>query len=453
MRFFERFTWLHVFLVSALIAVLAGVLTYFGRPAAFTGTGSLLLSDRPDIVSGVVTGSGQAPDAGRSIERLLTVLRSRSLRLALVQQFGLAEKLRVPETEAVDVLGQMSAIKALGADGITIAVTCRGYRVPRLALRAPLAMADARALCADLANAYIKELGRHLRESDLQHARQAREFLATQHQELSEQLAVTEDELEGLRRDYELVDPEEKAARVSERIRTVEQAYAQAAAEVSSTRDSLSTAEKQLDSVQVRRISSEAQVRNPVIGTLEGRLAELHIEMATELARGKTEENRDVQQIRAAIEGIEQQLAQSRETVLQQMSDQVNPTHDTVAGRVIELHIALAGARARQSRYGSLLGAARSELADLPPVARSYLDITRRQQLQAEQLTAVNQALWLAKVEEQRSSTLEPFTVLDRAAPPVRHRGPPTLVTTLIVFGSVLLVLGVRIMDRRWFGG
>ncbi len=453
MRFFQRFTWLHVFLVSALVALLAGAYTYLGRPAAFTATASLLLSDRPDIVSGVVAGTGQAPEAARSIERLLNVLRSRALRLALVRQFQLDSKLGVPEGEAVELLGQMSMPKALGADGITIAVTCRGFRVPQLAWGPRLPREEARRLCADLANAYVSQLREHVRQADLEHARQVREFLQARQQELTEQLAATEDELEGLRRDYELVDPQDKASRVSERIRAVEQAYADATAEVSSTRQSLRAAESQLDAVQVRRISSEAQVRNPVLGTLEGRLADLQVQMATELARGKTQEHRDVQQLQAAIADIERQLATTRETVLKEMAEQINPTHDTVAGRVIELHIALAGAQARQRRYASLLAAARAELGQLPPVARSYVEITRRQQLQAEQLAAVDKALWAAQVEEQRSTTIEPFAVLDQAAPPVRHRGPPTLLATLAGFGAVLLVLGTIIMDRRWFGG
>ncbi|MCD6361023.1 MAG: hypothetical protein J7M38_09175 [Armatimonadetes bacterium] len=452
MRFFERFTWLHVFIVSALVAVAVAVLTWFGRSASFTATSSLLLSDRPDIVSGMVAGSGQ-PAPGRDLDRLLTVLHSRSVRLALVERFNLAEKLELTTPEAVDMLAHMSSIKALGADGIVISVTCRGYRAPGFAIRAPLAFEDARKLCADLANAYIEQLRLHLREADVKHARQIREFLEAQHQELSDRLAATEDELEGLRRDYELVDPADSASRINERIRAVEQACADAAAEVSSARDSLRAAEARLDTVQARRISSEAQMRNPIISSLESRLAELHIKLTTELARGKTSENRDVQQIQAAIEGIEQQLADARETVLKEMSEQVNPAYDTVVGKVIEMHISLAGAQAREARYRSLLNAARAELASLPPVARTYVDITRRQELQARQLAAVEQALWQARVEEARATSTEPFSVLDEAMPPTRRRGPATLLSALIAFGALVLIQGIIIMDRRWFGG
>lgn len=452
MRFFERFTWLHVLLLSALVAGLAGAVTYFGRPASYTATSSLLLSDRPDIISGMVAGTGEAT-TGPALERLTVVMTSRSLRRKLVERFELADKFKLPAAEAVDALGAMAAIKAMGADGLTVTVTCRGYRVPAMAWRIPLRADEAHSLCADLANAYIEEMRVHLREADLAQARQTREFLETQYQQLTDDLASTEDKLEGLRTSYELVEPAAKAARLSDRIRAVEQAYTDASAEVSSTRNGLRAAEAKLDTVQVRRISSEAQSRNPVIASLESRRADLQIELATELARGKTEENRDVVQIQSAIGDIEEQLTEVQETVLKEMSEQVNPTWDAVAGKVVELHISLAGAEARQSRYASMLGSARTALADLPPVARMYLDITRRQDMESQQLASVSQALWRAQVEEERSSSTDAFTVLDKAAPPARKHGPPTLVTALGVFLALVILQGLVIMDRRWFGG
>ncbi len=452
MRFFERFTWLHVLLLSALVAALAGAVTYFGRPATYTATSSLLLSDRPDIISGMVAGTGEAT-TGPALERLTVVMTSRSLRRKLVERFELADKFKLPAAEAVDALGAMSATKAMGADGLTVTVTCRGYRVPALAWRLPLRADDAHSLCADLANAYVEELRVHLRETELAQARQTREFLETQYQQLADGLAATEDKLEGLRTSYELVEPAAKAARLSDRIRAVEQAYTDASAEVSSTRNGLRAAEAKLDTVQVRRISSEAQSRNPVITSLEGHRAELQIELATELTRGKTEENRDVVQIQSAIEDIEEQLTELQETVLKEMSQGANPTWDAVDGKVVELHIALASAEARQNRYASMLGSARTNLADLPPVVRMYLDITRRQDLESQQLASVSQALWRARVEEERSSSTDAFTVLDEAAPPARKHGPPTLVTALAVFLALVLLQGLVIMDRRWFGG
>ena len=454
MRIFERFTWLHVLLISLLVAALVGVAAYHARPRSYRATASLLLSDRPDIVSGMVAGTNQAtPPQAPALERMRVILTSRSLRKGLVDQFKLAERFHVTATEAVDALGGMTQVKLIGEDGLTVTVACQGYRAPRLALGYPLTFEDARTLCADLANAYLAQLRTHVREGDLEHARQSREFLQRQYAELTEGLASTEDELERLRTSYGLVEPADKASRVSERIRAIEQAYSDASAEVSSTENSLHAAEAELDGVQVMRISSQAQVRNPVLGSLEGRLADLQIQLATEVARGKTSENRDVVQIQSAIDDINQQIAQARETVLKEMAEQVNPTYDAVVGKVIDLHVSVAGARARQARYSALLGQARSDLAELPPVARSYLEITRRQDLQSQQLASVSQALWLAKVEEQRATEAEPFSILDEATPPIYGRGPGTVITALIAFGAVLLILGLLIIDRRWFGG
>ena len=92
-------------------------------------------------------------------------------------------------------------------------------------------------------------------------------------------------------------------------------------------------------------------------------------------------------------------------------------------------------------------------MGDMPAVAREYVEIQRMEQLAAERLSSIERALWMAEYEEARAEMGGPFDVLDTAEPPSQREGPPTLIAGLIAFGALLLLQGLFIIDRRWFGG
>lgn len=452
MRLIERYNWIHVFIISVLGAALVAAVVHFFLPGKFTAHTSLLLNDRPDILAGLA--SADAPAGRPSLERLQAILVSRAVRDRIIEELSLIEKLQVDRGEALDALTNMSVIKAIGQDGISIDVTVGGYFAPRLpSFGHPISIEEARSLSADVANLYTAALGDYLRESDLSSARQTREFLTKRRGELQRELDGARDRLQSLRAQYELLDPESQAARLGERIRTLEQARADAAAEADAAGGSLSVAEGQLSATEAQRISSEVEVRNPLIAGLQEQLVALQTDLATELASGKTTEHRDVVQIRTAIENVQAQLCELEETVLSQIGEQPNPLHDDAVRQVVQLRVQLAGARARRAELGSLLSAARGEMSAMPAVAREYVEIDHMQALAAERLTAIEKALWAAEYEEARAEIGAPFSVLDRATPPTQRTGPPTLIAGLIAFGALMLLQGLLLIDRRWFGG
>ncbi|MGC9318360.1 MAG: hypothetical protein ACP5KN_10070, partial [Armatimonadota bacterium] len=167
----------------------------------------------------------------------------------------------------------------------------------------------------------------------------------------------------------------------------------------------------------------------------------------------KTCQNRDVVQIQSAIDSIEAQLAGLEDTVVQQLSEQPNPLHDDAVQRVVDLRVQLAGARARKAETEALLAAARGRMAELPAVAREYMQIQRLRQVQSGELTSVEQALWKAEIEEERARSAEQFSVLDEATPPSERAGPATALSAGIAFVALMLLQGLFIIDRRWFGG
>jgi len=454
MRLLESFTWLHVLVISIIGGVLVGVVVQFGLPGTFTADSSLLLNDRPDVLAGGTAASAGAASATPSLDRLKAILVSRALRERVADRVGLAQKLGADRGELVKHLLDITTINSIGEDGISITVTVRGYADPRLAfLGYPISFEEARPLSADIANAFVTELGAYVREVELQGTGDTRRFLEERYEELSGELEDIEDRIEGLRAQYELLDPESNAARVGDRIRVLEQARGDAAAEADATASALGEAQAQLAITDLRRIASSVESRNPIISSLEQELTRLRVDLATELASGKTAEHRDVVEVQSAIDSIEAQMAELESTVLGDVGEQANPLYDDAIKRVVDLRVQLAGARARRAENSALLAAARGEMSQMPAVAREYVAIQRKQQLRAEQVVAVERALWQARFEEARSRATEPFQVLDSATPPIDRHGPASLVAGLIGFGLLVLLQGLLVIDRRWFGG
>jgi len=336
-------TWLHVLILSVIGGVVVAAAVHFTRPGTFVADTTVLLSDRPDPLAGVTAGQ---PAAGASLERLKAIATSRTVRERVIDVLDLSSKLGTDKAELIDRLLKITSIRDIGEDGMVIAVTLRGYADPRFAwLNFPIDFADARQLSAEIANTYVTQLGEYVRQTEVASARESREFLEKRYHELRDELDDIEDRLEGLRAQYELLDPDANAARVSDRIRVLEQARADALAEADATAGSLATAEGQLEATEVRRISSSVESRNPIIAGLEQELTRLRVDLATELAQGKTREHRDVQQLQASIDSTQAQIAELQETVVREVGEQPNPLHDEAVRRVVDLRVQLAGAR------------------------------------------------------------------------------------------------------------
>jgi hypothetical protein len=164
------------------------------------------LDDRPDAVARVTAeGGAEVP----SLQRMKAILMSRALRERISEKLSLPEKLNLSEAEAVRALVEMSALKDIGQDGVSVTVTIGGFVAPRVAyLGYPLGFDEARRLCADVANAYPAELHEYLREVNLERARESRRFLTAEYETLSGELSESRDRLQSLRARYELLDPQ-----------------------------------------------------------------------------------------------------------------------------------------------------------------------------------------------------------------------------------------------------
>ncbi|MEN6548891.1 MAG: hypothetical protein ABFE07_22840, partial [Armatimonadia bacterium] len=99
--------------------------------------------------------------------------------------------------------------------------------------------------------------------------------------------------------------------------------------------------------------------------------------------------------------------------------------------------------KARQTQIAENIAKSESQLRDLPPVAREYVNLSRTQKIQSETIGELAKQLQLAEIEVQRNSS-ESFSVLDPAVAPEEKSGPSSVKSAAMTFVLlvVLLTLG-----------
>lgn len=455
------FSWWGVLIISILASLLVGGLVALFWPATYTAASSFFVSDPADLLGTMLkdpTGAPTTglPEAGKlkpTQERLNAILASRLLRSRLVKKHSLDQKLGRDPEEAEEILSRMAKIAPIGNEGFSIAVTCRGYSSIRTFFGHTFAREEARQLSAGLANDYLTELESYVTTTAVSEARKKLEFIQTAQRQVLSQLRMAESGMETLQTRNALTDPASEAVIIGERVKMLEQAQAEALAKVTESHSSLRKARAQLGTVEALRISSVVEMRNPIIADLEGKLAALRVDLATQEAQGKTRENADVVPVLSALKSTQEQLVQLKEDVHKEIARGANPTFDKLAGAVTDYEVALAGARARAATTTSLLGRARAAIASLPPVARRYSSLKQDQDVQFAALTALKQSLAVALVQEQHSKRVGEFLVLDQAVAPPDLNGPPILLSMLVTLGAMLVFMGLSALNKMIFGG
>jgi uncharacterized protein involved in exopolysaccharide biosynthesis len=398
---------------------------------------------------GATADTAAARPSASILDELVTILTSQDIRGRLVKKHGLADKLGVSEQKAVEELGAMTRVKLNGDVGLTVTVTAKGAR-RQLNTRwsSPLSLDDARQMCADLANDYLTILSERQREVSQQDARMWASYIRSEADRARQRLTVAEAKMQELQVRARFMDPDTKATQLADESKTISGAYSDAGAQVASLEKSLGIGRGQLRTVDPKRISQEVTARNPIITTLEDKLAQLEVDRATQMASGKTESHPDVLQITGAIKSTQRQLQAAKAEVREQVTQGANPEYDAVVSRVVSTEVDLAAARARRAKYGALLATVKDEIAQLPGRQRSYAMLKREQEVQSQLLTSLTQRYELARMEEQ-SRGVGKFNQLDMAVPPLRRSGPATIVGGIIAFVGLALLLWILNASRR----
>lgn len=458
-RNFNPFSWWGALLVSIAAGLFVGGLVALFWPSTYKASSSFFVSDPAELLSTMLKSSVAVPGATDDSklkptqERLAAILSSRMLRAKLVQKHDLARRLGLDSVEAEEALARMAKINPIGTEGFSIEVTCKGYTHLRAAVTRSLVHTEARDLCAALANDYLSELQKYVTDTSVKEAQKRRQFIEDAERHVLSQLGQAQSGIERLQRANALLDPESKAALITDRVRALQQSDSEARAKIAETQSSLSKAEGQLAHTDTMRIASVVEMRNPIIGQVEQKIADLQVQLATEEAKGKTRQHRDVIQIQTALDTAQCQLAQLKEDVHKEIARSANPEYEKMVGEVVDLRVTLAGARARAARTASMLAAARGDLTELPPLQRQYATLKQDQEIQFQALAALKQSMAIALVQEQQSKRVGEFLKLDEAVPPANLHPPPVLWSMLLVTGALLAIIGLMGLNRMIFGG
>lgn len=454
---FNLFSRWGILLLSLLAGLLVGLGVALFWPSTYTGTSSFFVSTRSELLTALVpkapTAEGGAAEVLKPTQdRLSAILGSRLLRARLVQKHRLAELLKLDPAEAETMLARMVQVNAIGQEGFTITVTCRGFSRARTMFAGALGRNDARQLCADLANSYLTELQDYVTTTTYDEARKKRLFLQTALDQAEEKLAAAQTELRRLQSQYTLNEPADKAALLTDRVKTLEGGQAEALATTQQTAASLTKAAARLSKTDALAIAKVVQTRNPVISQLEQKLAQLKVDLATQEAMGKTRQNREVAQTLVAIETTGKEMKQVAQDIRTEFSQQSNPLYDKLMGEVVDLQIALAGSKARAAKTRQMLGVAERELRALPPVVQRYAELKQDEDVQLQTRLTLKQALSVALIQERQSKQAGEFLVLDKATAPPDLYGPPIFLGGLAAAIIVLAVMGLISMNRAIFG-
>jgi len=391
------------------------------------------------------------------LRTLQEIARSRRVRGELARAHKLEERLKLDREESLRWLDDHTQVEAIGqvgpvssGVGLRITVTCPGTsRLKRWwHLRGTFTTEEAKRLCADLANELAAALDQYSTQVSVTTARETREFVARRKVEVEKELGATEKRLQELQIRHRFLDPEQKAGALLDQTKTVVTAYAQAQAQIASLEAAVGSGRRKLSKEEVMRVMAEVKEHNPVLLTLEDKLAQMRLELAMARAEGKSPEHPEVLSLQSAIKEAEAQEHSVTGQILSQCTRQANPIHDEILTKMVGNEVMLAGAQAEKKVLAAQLSKALAEESDLPPVVRQYVQLKRRWSLQTELVMTLAKRLELAQIEEERQRSGS-FSVLDEAVAPLRKSGPSSSKSALATFILLNVVLGLAWGCRR----
>jgi uncharacterized protein involved in exopolysaccharide biosynthesis len=453
-RFPHLTGWLN--LIGAILGAGAvAIAVYFYGAASYQATTSLLFLPPNGGAGGVssstapaaaeATPSGGTESASANLvnaDKFMLLLQSRTLQDALIQKYQLAERLGLDLGYTREVLPHMLKVTPVPGTGLTIALTTEGCRFPiKGSWFVPaLDHDDARKLCADLANGCVEELRAEVTGINSGQARANYEFYRQNARQTHDRLRAVETRLQSLQSRERFLDPQGKAGQLLDRVKAIEAARDTAQARRQELSRSLAEARTKLTRADALAVSSKVETRNPVIGSLEQKLADLSLERAAQLARGKTEQQREVALLTAEIADLERQRAGLCEAVLKEVATSANPAYTDLLHSVTGQEVELAGVVARERAYAGLLVSANRGLSNLPPVSRTYASFQRERETLVALAAGLDRQLEEAALQA-KSAARDPFYVLDRAVLPEYGYGPYVGRAALVAFGALFALL------------
>jgi len=411
-------------------AVVAVALVVLVVPRKYTATASVFAVEGAAAPMGLVQAYPfLMPQAGTSVEKFQSILRSRTVGEALVREFGLVRVFKArDEDRALNGLAKRTRVRQGEGGLVSISVSCEGTPLVRGIVGSSSRSADnaARGLAADLANAYVEQLIAYLNRSLLSTAKAKRLFLENRIEELAAELDAAEDNLTAFLASCKVGNLDEYAKALITQAVALEGERARARAEWEAAGASREAAARELSRVQERRLSSRRLERDPLLDSL--REQQTGLELALERERlSKTEEHPDIQRLKQELAQVRDHLSRAQAEVFAQREEAVDPLYDALKQEIAMSDVQRKERAAQARQLEQDLTALEGKIAKLPRAAGEYATLARQVEAKSQAYGVLSQELERARAQEKEESlTVER---LDRAVRPLGHSSPRLLIT------------------------
>ncbi|MBD3181347.1 polysaccharide biosynthesis tyrosine autokinase [Candidatus Poribacteria bacterium] len=221
----------------------------------------------------------------------------------------------------------------------------------------------------ELAASIANELARVFIEYDLENmiweAKSAHDFIKDQLKVVEEKLRKTEEQLKAFKEEEEVVELTEEAKITLEKLSVVETNYSTTLAKIQEAKARLESIKKELASQSETIKTSTTVSENPLLQQLKGQLYNLEIELAG-LQKVYSENSPEVQQVMTKINESKEKLAQEVQKTVSSEISAVNPVHQTLVGRLIELQADVIAYEIMADAQKTFVDQYRTELDKLP---------------------------------------------------------------------------------------
>lgn len=350
-----------------------------------------------------------------AVQDYVDLLRSRSLLFAAARKLNLVEDENAPELEALQKTVNIQA-KAQ-SNLIEIQVESPDPETAK-----------------NLANELVNELIARNRSDNSQEARNAREFIAQQLEEISAQLNQAESSLQAYKETHKVFEPSEEAKARIDRIAKLEEMRYE-------TRVALQETETRIKKINEaaagdpQKELQEAIAANPAVQTLKAKLAEVEAELA-----GAREKYTDRHPLVLSL------LAQE-ETLKKQLAAEIGLG---VSEKITGLEIERWALQAREDTLSNLLAEAEKEFLQLPEEERELTVLTRNAKVLEQIYLMLRQKYEEAKITEAIQTS--DIRVVDKAVTPTEPVRPRKMLNVLIaaflgLFVGVAAAFTVEYLD------
>jgi len=432
---------------AVLAAFVAGIACTVILPRKYTAQTTLLFtaaSTSPRVASGVsqMLAGELASQLGApsGFSQVRAVLNSRMVRDNLIEKLQLKNYFGVEtDGQARQILASRTQIQSnIVQYRVNISVTTTG--TSWITDRSPNADWVHKSMAAAIANGYTEQLEevqtRFLRRA----ARARREFLDRRVAEAQHALSKAEEDLRDWQETSGVVVPATIASAVTNKLVDLRVDRERAIIETEAAQHKLNTAKEQLQAVDQTREASRVTARNPLINTLERRLAEAQTQLALQTqVEGKSEKHPDVRRYQTQIESITADLRQAleKELVTQERTEAISPAYDQLIGEILQARLRIAWSKARVTALEAAIERVVGEISQMPEAQTEHARKSRAVTIKEQIYELLRMEYEQAAIDEHRDSTA--FVVLDPAIPPEHKSSPHIRTSTVAAFAAGLL--------------